>query len=86
MHHEVTCDLWETLDRMYKELDAQPYNHKPVNILDRPWQEGRRNNARSNEPHSPGSDGLPSGAMEEIREEMAELFWDRLGVSVAEST
>jgi hypothetical protein len=59
-----------------------PYNHSPINVLDRPWQ-GRHNNTCLNEPHSPGSGGLPPGAMEKIREEMVELFRDRIGVSVA---
>jgi hypothetical protein len=60
-----------------------PYNHRPINIIDRSRQDGRHNNARPNEPHSLGSGGLPPGAMEKIREEMAKLFRDRLGVSVA---
>jgi hypothetical protein len=34
-------------------------------------------------PHSPRSGGLPPNTMEKIREEMAELFRDRLRVSVA---
>jgi hypothetical protein len=34
-------------------------------------------------PHSPRSGGLPPDAMEKIREGMAELFLDRLEVSVA---
>ena len=34
-------------------------------------------------PTAQRSGGLPSGAMEKIREEMTELFQDRLGVSVA---
>jgi hypothetical protein len=34
-------------------------------------------------PHSPRSGGLSPDAMDKIREEMAELFRDRLGVSVA---
>jgi hypothetical protein len=62
---------------------SAPYDHRPINVLDRPWQEGRHNSARPNEPYSPGSGGLPPGAIEKIREEMAELFRDRLGVSVA---
>jgi hypothetical protein len=36
-----------------------PYNHRSINIIDRSRQEGRHNNARPNEPHSLGSDGLP---------------------------
>jgi hypothetical protein len=55
----------------------------PINIFDRSRQEGRHSNARSNEPHSLGFGGLPPDAMEKIREEMAELFRDRLEVSVA---
>jgi hypothetical protein len=34
-------------------------------------------------PTAQGSSGLPLGAMEKIREEMAKLFRDKLGVSVA---
>jgi hypothetical protein len=60
-----------------------PYDHRPINIIDRSRQEGRHNNARPNEPHSLGPGGLPPGAMEKIRKEMTELFRDRLGVSVA---
>jgi hypothetical protein len=60
-----------------------PYNHRPINTIDRSRQEGRYANARPNEPHSPGSGGLPPGAMESIREEMTELFRDKFGVSVA---
>jgi hypothetical protein len=60
-----------------------PYDHCPINIIDRSRQEGRHNNARPNEPHSLGSSGLPSDAMEKIREDMAGLFRDRLKVSVA---
>jgi hypothetical protein len=60
-----------------------PYNYRPINIIDRSWQEGRYANARPNEPHSPGSGGLPPGAMEKIREEMTELFRDKFEVSVA---
>jgi hypothetical protein len=51
-----------------------PYYHRTINIINRSRQEGRYNNARPNEPHSLGSGGLPPGAMEKIREEMAELF------------
>jgi hypothetical protein len=60
-----------------------PYNHRPINTIDRSRQEGRYTNARPNEPHSLGSGGLPLGAMEKIREEMTELFQDKFGVSVA---
>jgi hypothetical protein len=59
-----------------------PYDHRPINIIDRSRQEGRHSNARPNEPHSLGSGGLPPGAMEKIREAMDEIFQDRLGVSV----
>jgi hypothetical protein len=51
-----------------------PYDHRPINIIDRSWQEGQHNNARPNQPHILGSAGLPPGAMEKIREEMDELF------------
>jgi hypothetical protein len=51
-----------------------PYDHRPINIIDRSLQDGRHNNARPNEPHSLGSGGLPPCAMKKIREEMAELF------------
>jgi hypothetical protein len=54
-----------------------------INIIDRSRQEGQHNNDRPNEPHNLGSDGLPPGAMEKIREDMAKLFRDRLEVSVA---
>jgi hypothetical protein len=40
-----------------------PYNHRPINTIDRSRQEGRYANARPNEPHSPGSGGLPPGVM-----------------------
>ena len=60
-----------------------PYNHRPINTIDRSRQEGRYTNTRPNEPHSPGSGGLPPGAMEKIREEMTELFRDKFGVSIA---
>jgi hypothetical protein len=59
-----------------------PYNHRPINTIDRSQQEGRYANARPNEPHSPGFGGLPPSAMERIREEMTELFRDKFGVSV----
>jgi hypothetical protein len=54
----------------------------PINIIDRSQQEGRHSNTRPNEPHSLGSIGLPLGAMERIREEIAKLFRGRLEVSV----
>jgi hypothetical protein len=57
-----------------------PYDHRSINIINRSRQESGHSNARPNEPQSPGSDGLPPGAMEKIREEMAELFRDRLEV------
>jgi hypothetical protein len=60
-----------------------PYNHRPIDTINRSRQEGRYANARPNEPHNPGSGGLPPGAMEKIREEMTELFRDKFGVSVA---
>jgi hypothetical protein len=60
-----------------------PYDHRSININDRSWQEGRHSNARPNEPHGPRSGGLPLDTMEKIREEMVELFRDRLRVSVA---
>jgi hypothetical protein len=60
-----------------------PYNHRPINTINRSRQEGRYANARPNEPHGPESGGLPLGAMERIREEMTELFRDKFGVSVA---
>jgi hypothetical protein len=44
-----------------------PYDHRSVNVLYRPQQEGRHNNAQPNKPHSLGSVGLPSSAMEKIR-------------------
>jgi hypothetical protein len=53
-----------------------PYNHRPINTIDRSRQEGRYTNAQPNEPHSPGSGGLPPGVMEKIREEITELFRD----------
>ena len=54
---------------------STPYDHKPINIINmRVSQEGRHSNARPNELYSPGFGGLPPGAMEKIREEMAELF------------
>jgi hypothetical protein len=62
---------------------SAPYNHRSINIINRSRQEGQHSNARPNEPDSPGSVGLPPGIMEKIREEMAELFRDRLGVIVA---
>jgi hypothetical protein len=51
-----------------------PYDHRPINSIDRSRQEGRHNNVRPNEPHNLGSAGLPPGAMEKIMEEMDELF------------
>jgi hypothetical protein len=60
-----------------------PYNHRLINTIDRSRQEGRYTNTRPNEPHNPGSGGLPPGAMEKIREEMTELFQDKFGVSIA---
>jgi hypothetical protein len=36
-----------------------PYNHRPINTIDRSQQEGRYTNTRPNEPHSRGSGGLP---------------------------
>jgi hypothetical protein len=54
-----------------------------MNIIDQSRQEGQHNNARPNEPHSLGPDSLPPHAMDKIREEMVELFRDRLGFSVA---
>jgi hypothetical protein len=51
-----------------------PYNHRTINTIDWSRQEGRYTNAGPNEPHSPGSSGLPPGAMEKIREEITELF------------
>jgi hypothetical protein len=59
---------------------SAPYDHRLINIIDRSRQEGWHSNARPNEPHSLGSGGLPLGVMEKIREEMAELFRDRLRV------
>jgi hypothetical protein len=43
-----------------------PYNHRPINTIDRSRQEGRYTNTRPNEPHSPRSGGLPPGAMEKL--------------------
>jgi hypothetical protein len=57
---------------------SAPYDHRPINIIDRSQQEGRHSNARPNDPYSLGFGGLPPGTMEKIREEMAELFRDRL--------
>jgi hypothetical protein len=51
-----------------------PYDHRPINIIDRSWQEGRHSNARPNEPHKTRSGDLPLDAMEKIGKEMAELF------------
>jgi hypothetical protein len=62
---------------------SAPYDHRPINIIDRSRLEGRHSNARPNVPHSPRSSGLPLDVMEKIREEMTELFRDRLRVSVA---
>jgi hypothetical protein len=60
-----------------------PYDHRSINIIARPRQEGRVSNAQLNEPHSLGSSGLSPDSMEKIKKEMAELFRDRLRVSVA---
>jgi hypothetical protein len=62
---------------------STPYDHRLIDIIDRSRQDGQHNNAPPNEPHDLGSGGLPPGAMEKIWEEMAELFRDRLGISVA---
>jgi hypothetical protein len=43
-----------------------PYNHRPINTIDRSRQEGHHTNARPNEPHSPGSNGLPPGVMDKL--------------------
>jgi hypothetical protein len=51
-----------------------PYNHRPINTIDRSRQEGQYTNARPNEPHSPGSDGLPSGAMEKLGKRWLNYF------------
>jgi hypothetical protein len=53
---------------------SAPYDHMQINVIDRSQQEGMHRNARPNEPHSLGFGGLPSSAMEKIREEMAKLF------------
>jgi hypothetical protein len=50
---------------------SAPYDHRPINIIDRSRQEGRHSNVRPNEPHSPRSGGLPPDTMEKIKEEMA---------------
>jgi hypothetical protein len=60
-----------------------PPPSRRLSTIDRSRQEGRYTNARPNEPHSPGSGGLPPGAMEKIREEMTELFQDKSRVSIA---
>jgi hypothetical protein len=51
-----------------------PYDHRSVNILDRPRKEGRHNNVLPNEPHNPESSGLPLDTIEKIREQMAKIF------------
>jgi hypothetical protein len=46
--------------------------------FDCPTTEVRRNNNQPLEPHVPKTDGLPSATMDKVREEITELFWDKL--------
>jgi hypothetical protein len=45
--------------------------------------EGQHNDKWPPKPHGPRASGLPSGPMNKIQEELAELFRDKLGVSVS---
>jgi hypothetical protein len=67
--------------RSYPSCNAS-YDHKPNIVFDQSWAEGRHNNAHPTEPHIPRVGGLPPGTIEKIREEIAELFREKLGVSV----
>jgi hypothetical protein len=49
-------------------IHSAPYDHRLVNVLDRPWQEGWHNNVRPNEPHSLGSSCLPPGVSHPVLE------------------
>jgi hypothetical protein len=62
-----------------------PCDHRSSIIFYQPMQEGRHSNAQPNEPHLPRTGRLSPGAMEKIKEEMAELLRERLDVSVARS-
>jgi hypothetical protein len=59
-HKIITYHISSTSPPTYLNHNT-PYDHRPININDRSRQEGWHNNARPNEPHNLGSDGLPPG-------------------------
>jgi hypothetical protein len=48
-----------------------------------PSAEGRHEDNRSPKPYVPKTGGLPLATMKEVREEIAKLFQDKLGVSMS---
>jgi hypothetical protein len=62
---------------------GMPQGPIPNVTFDRPSAEGPHQDNRPHEPHVPRTDGLPSIAMDEVREEIVEQFRDKLGVSVS---
>jgi hypothetical protein len=65
------------------QIHRVSYDHRLNIVFDRSWAEGWYNNAQPTEPRIRRAGELPSGIIEKnIREEMVELFQEKLRVSV----
>jgi hypothetical protein len=66
---------------MYREVEWFP----PPCTIDYPHTNSQHNNVRPSVLHISGSGPIPPATMDKIREVVAELFRDRLGISVSSS-
>jgi hypothetical protein len=62
---------------------SAPRDRAPITHFDRPWAESRHSDARPLESHIPRLRGWSPDVVDKLREEVAELFRDKLGVSVS---
>jgi hypothetical protein len=80
---QIVTDHNSSMFCPYILYHVAPYDHRPINLsIGHDKKVGIATSDRMS-PRAQGPGGLPPGAMEKIREEMVELFRDRLGVSVA---
>lgn len=55
----------------------------PETPFDHSRTERRHNDNQSPKPHVLNIGGLPSATMDEVREKIAKLFWNKIGVSLS---
>jgi hypothetical protein len=77
-----TLDMKVCTDRHTECNTSIPQGLIPEATFDHPGAEGRHKDNQPPKPHVLKTNGLPSVTLDEVREEISELFCDKLGVSV----